>query len=239
MKSFKKKFSSVWGPTLAICMAIVVSSAVTATAASVINGKNIKNKTVAGTKLKNNTITGTQVKESKLGRVPLATRSDLANQADNAANAANAAKIEGASLSGLVQGGGHSYSAVKHGATNSNNNVLLTVPGIGRVEFNCAGNGIDSTPYFVNTSGQLLYVMGQTVARDGTPSNTDEANIAPNVPGLPDGASTNLQSAQQLSTRTAGTSTFQVWSTSGDAKRATFVVSSIFCSFTASAETNQ
>lgn len=238
MKSLTARITP--SPAMVVAMiALVVALSGSAYAAATINGKNIKSKSIAGSKLKNNTITGTQVKESKLGRVPLATRADLANQADNATNAANAAKIEGASLGGLVQGGGHTYSGVKHASTSTNNNVLLTVPGIGRVEFNCAANGIDATPYFVNASGESLYVMGQTVARDGTPVNTDEANIAPNVPGLANGASVNLQAAVQSSTRTAGTSTFQVWSTSGEAKRATFVVSSIFCSYTASADTNQ
>jgi hypothetical protein len=41
-------------------------------AAVQLNGKNIKNRTVAGKKLKNNTLTGRQIRESRLGTVPRA-----------------------------------------------------------------------------------------------------------------------------------------------------------------------
>lgn len=226
MKKLINRLGPTWTATLAICVTLIVASGATATAAKLINGKNIKKGTIAGTKLKKNTLTGTQIKESKLGTVPKATNAD------------NASTVGGAGLGNLVQGGGHSYSGSKDGGSSSNNNVVLEVPGIGRVEFDCAGNGVDATPRFVNSSGGSLYVMGMTIARDGTPINTDEANMAPNVPGLADGGSTNLQSASQSSSRSGGTSTFQVWSTSRD-KRATFTVSSIFCSYTASAVTNQ
>ena len=43
-------------------------------AAVKLNGKNIKNRTIAGAKLKNNTVTGTQVNEGALGPVPNADR---------------------------------------------------------------------------------------------------------------------------------------------------------------------
>jgi hypothetical protein len=56
MKRIARKFNSTWGATLVICLTIVVSSALTATAATVINGKNIKKNTVASKQIKNGTI---------------------------------------------------------------------------------------------------------------------------------------------------------------------------------------
>ena len=46
---------------------------------------------IAGNKLKNNTITGTQVNESKLGKVPSATKADSATSATDAATSATSA----------------------------------------------------------------------------------------------------------------------------------------------------
>src|SRR4051812_3825741 len=86
-------------------LALVLAVGGTSYAASQINGKNLKNRSVAGKKLKKNTVTGTEVREAKLGKVPSATRADSAAQADNAATAdtaagsttsANASKLGGA-----------------------------------------------------------------------------------------------------------------------------------------------
>jgi hypothetical protein len=55
-----------------------------------LNGKNIKNKSIAGSKLRNDTVTGTQVSEAKLGKVPSATKADSATSATSAATATNA-----------------------------------------------------------------------------------------------------------------------------------------------------
>lgn len=59
-------------------------------AASTINGKVLKNRSVAGKKLKKNTLTGTQIKESKLGKVPKAKQADTATNATHASAADNA-----------------------------------------------------------------------------------------------------------------------------------------------------
>jgi hypothetical protein len=56
VKKLTNKLDSKWGVTLAICLTIVVSSAATATAGSLINGKNIKKGTVASKQIKNGTI---------------------------------------------------------------------------------------------------------------------------------------------------------------------------------------
>ena len=74
----------------------VADDAVEFAKTKVLNGKNIKKKSIAGNKLRNNTVTGTQVNESKLGKVPSATKSDSATSASSATNAANATKADSA-----------------------------------------------------------------------------------------------------------------------------------------------
>jgi hypothetical protein len=45
-------------------------------AASQINGRSIKNRTVTGSKIKRNGLTGTEIRESRLGKVPKASDAD-------------------------------------------------------------------------------------------------------------------------------------------------------------------
>jgi hypothetical protein len=71
-------------------LALVLAIGGTSYAAVQLNGKSLKNRTVAGQKLKKNTVTGTEVKESKLGKVPLSARADSAATADAATNATTA-----------------------------------------------------------------------------------------------------------------------------------------------------
>ncbi|MEA2410894.1 MAG: hypothetical protein QOC77_1455 [Thermoleophilaceae bacterium] len=83
-------------------LALVLAVGGTSYAAVQLNGKNLKNRSVAGKKLKKNTLTGTEIKESKLGTVPRATQADNAATADTAStaagatSAANAVKLGGA-----------------------------------------------------------------------------------------------------------------------------------------------
>jgi hypothetical protein len=56
MKKMLKTLDSKWGMTLAICLTVVVTSVATSTAATLINGKNIKKGTVASKQIKNGTI---------------------------------------------------------------------------------------------------------------------------------------------------------------------------------------
>jgi hypothetical protein len=79
-------------------LALVLAIGGTSYAAVQLNGKSLKNRTVAGKKLKKNTVTGTEVNESKLGKVPRAARADSAATADAATNATtadNATKLGG------------------------------------------------------------------------------------------------------------------------------------------------
>jgi hypothetical protein len=83
-------------------LALVLAVGGTSYAAVQLNGKNLKNRSVAGKKLKKNTLTGTEIKESRLGTVPHATQADNAATADTAStaagatSAANAVKLGGA-----------------------------------------------------------------------------------------------------------------------------------------------
>jgi hypothetical protein len=64
-------------PALVISvLALFVALGGTGYAALSINGKDIRNGSVAGSKLKKNTLTGRQIKESRLGRVPRAANAD-------------------------------------------------------------------------------------------------------------------------------------------------------------------
>src|SRR5437763_543025 len=63
-------------------------------AATQINGKNLKDRSVAGKKLKRNTVTGTEVREPALGKVPTASTAGHANTASTA-NSAKTAGLAG------------------------------------------------------------------------------------------------------------------------------------------------
>ena len=76
-------------------LALFVALGGGAYAATQINGKNLKDRSVAGKKLKRNTVTGTEVKEATLGKVPTASTADLANTANTAGLASKLAAPEG------------------------------------------------------------------------------------------------------------------------------------------------
>ena len=68
----------------------VASDAVDFAKTKLLNGKNIKKRSIAGSKLKNNTLTGIQIRESSLGKVKSATSADTRDHATNATNATTA-----------------------------------------------------------------------------------------------------------------------------------------------------
>src|SRR3954451_19899033 len=72
-------------------LALVLALGGVSYAAVKINGKNIKDRTVAAKKIKKNSLSGTEINELKLGKVPAAAL------ADNATNAGNAATVGGQS----------------------------------------------------------------------------------------------------------------------------------------------
>jgi hypothetical protein len=76
-------------PALVISIiALFVALGGTVYAASKINGKTIKVKSLPGNRLKNDAVTGAQVKESTLGKVPNSAHADSADSAVSAATIA-------------------------------------------------------------------------------------------------------------------------------------------------------
>jgi hypothetical protein len=77
--------------------AVALAGAVTADAAPLLSGANLKAGSVSGAKIKRNTLTGVQIKESTLGRVPLAqsaATADTAKAAETAKTADTATTAE-------------------------------------------------------------------------------------------------------------------------------------------------
>jgi hypothetical protein len=67
MRAFAARFDNKWSAVFVICLTIVVSSAVTATAGSLITGKQVKNSSLTGKDVKNSSLTGTDVKNESIG----------------------------------------------------------------------------------------------------------------------------------------------------------------------------
>jgi len=84
--------------TAVALVALFVALGGTGYAAVKLNGKNIKNRTIAGKKIKSNTLTGKQVRESKLGTVPKARQATTARSADAAAGGAAAGLVRRATV---------------------------------------------------------------------------------------------------------------------------------------------
>jgi hypothetical protein len=73
-------------------LALILALGGVSYAAVRINGKTLKDRTVAAKKIKKNSLTGTEIKEAKLGKVPLAA---LADNATNATHATDANTVGG------------------------------------------------------------------------------------------------------------------------------------------------
>ena len=94
-------------------LALVLAMGGTATAAKLISGKEIQNKSLTGkdvrgkslgaAKLKLNTLGGDQIDETKLGKVPAAVAADTATTATNATSAGDAAAVGGVPASAIVR----------------------------------------------------------------------------------------------------------------------------------------
>jgi hypothetical protein len=148
------------------------------------------------------------------------------------AKAADADKLGGIAASGFQQGAGHTYFGTKNGSTNTVNNALLSIPGIADITFNCAANGVDNTVKITNTSGGSLGDVGQTQKTGGGAG----ASLDPFGPGINNGASVTID--HQAPGGTVADTTLQLWdATSG--KVAQIEISNVFCSYSATAHTNQ
>lgn len=160
-------------PALVISLvALFVAMGGVGYAAVVIDGKNLKNKSVAGKKLKNKTVTGGKVKgntlggaqinESKLGKVPSASRADSANSATSATTAQSANTLAGA--------GPGSFAEKRAGLTT----MFLFDDGdlentYGPLPTVVDGTGVDSYtfPYAINDGTHNILVTGGGAADTG------------------------------------------------------------------------
>jgi hypothetical protein len=155
-------------------VAVFIALGGTGYAASKINGKNIKARTIAGTALKNNTITGRQVNEAKLGKVP------LAGHADSADSASHLAGFDPGTLEPRV-----AWAVVsKTGGVISQSGSLSVqrfASGTYIVDFgqDVSGRVLQATPYLLTTDGSPRGPV--LVARCGTgPDAIDCSPAAPN-----------------------------------------------------------
>jgi hypothetical protein len=88
-------------------IAVFVALGGSAYAVGKLNGKNIKNRSIAAKKVKRNTLTGREVRESKLGKVPEASLADRVRSlgsvptAIHADSAGNSDAVDGASVARL------------------------------------------------------------------------------------------------------------------------------------------
>ena len=71
-------------------IALFIALGGTSYAVQQINGKTIKNRTIAAKKIKRNSLGGTEISESKLARVPSAAKADTAASATHATSATDA-----------------------------------------------------------------------------------------------------------------------------------------------------
>ena len=148
-----------------------------------------------------------------------------ATSATSAASAADSQKLGGLAASAFVQGSGHAYHSALSTNSNTNDQIILSVPGVATVLADCAANGLDTLISVRNDSGGVLNLLGQTQI-------AATSSMHPNTPGLVNGGIVDLTGRQ------VGTTTMQVWNpTTG--LSATLNISNIFCLFTASAVTNK
>jgi hypothetical protein len=148
------------------------------------------------------------------------------------AKAADADKLGGIAPGGFTQGAGHTYFGTDDAAPSTNNNALLNIPGIANITFNCGANGVDNSVTITNTSGGILGDVGQTQETGGGAG----ASLDPFGPGLANGASVTID--HQAPGGTVADTTLQLWNaTSG--KVAQVQISNVFCSYAATAHTNQ
>jgi hypothetical protein len=146
------------------------------------------------------------------------------------AKAADADKLGGVAPAGYQQGGGHTYFGAKDGAAPSSGNALLSIPGIANITFDCSASGVDSTVHITNTSGVNLGDVGQEQG-NGTPG------LNPFGPGLANGATVDLVHVN-ASNKGVTDTVLTLWN-APTGKVASIHISNVFCSYGASATTNQ
>jgi hypothetical protein len=148
----------------------------------------------------------------------------------SADSAKNADALGGVAPAGYQQGGGHTYFGTKSGAAPSSGNALLNIPGIANITFDCSVSGVDSTVHITNTSGVNLGDVGQNQANAG-------ATLNPFGPGIANGVTVDIVHTNSSGNGVADT-VLSLWDPASG-KIASIHIDNVFCSYGATAITNQ
>jgi hypothetical protein len=153
---------------LALVVALGTSGAV---AATLITGKQVKNRSLTGADLKKNTLGGTEVNEAKLAKVPAAARADAATRADSAARADAATRADSALRADTASSADQLGGLGADGFLRSDRVLSASVPNasgsVGTVLFRDPATGLEvragdqGRPRLLNTNeGVELFVRG-------------------------------------------------------------------------------
>ena len=143
-----RAFSPRPSPAMVVAVAaLFVALGGTGYAAVKLNGKNLKNRTVAAKKVKRNTLTGAEIRESTLGAVPNSAR--LAGQGPDAflssgGTAANSREVGGLPASSFVRRACNQNTGQIKGMAAVNSSptfpgTFTTVSG-----YNCSGESVEA-----------------------------------------------------------------------------------------------
>lgn len=151
-------------------------TAVAATAVVLPRGSvgtpQLKRGAVTGAKVKRDTLTGKQIRESRLGKVPLATRAETAGTADSASSALNAQTLGGNAPSAFLSAGAKAVDADRLDGVDSS--IFGSVQTYAGMNFEPRDTSGDTTRVYESTGA---------ISCRGTPLDfTERAQ-------LPDGAS--------------------------------------------------
>src|SRR6266480_664099 len=115
-------------------------------AAVTLNGRQLKNRSVAGKKLKKNTLTGTEINESKLGKVPSA---KLATNALNLAGRPASAYASASCPAGMVKVGPTCIDRYEDSVWSKPNGG--TQYGVSSADYPCNANGQDCSNIYARS----------------------------------------------------------------------------------------
>ena len=171
-----------------LCLFVVLGGG--AYAATQIDGKLLKKRSVPGNRIKKNGLGGKEIKEAKLARVPDAGR--LAGKLPTAflgagQKAKDSDRLDGADASAFVRQGGGTKTRVIAGAVDDRNSHdyhdILDIPGVGGLDVNCTQ---------ANEKAQLVFTY--------TPPDADQSAVVSLDIGTGDPETHSLNKFDQLAT---------------------------------------
>jgi len=164
-------------------------------AAVTLNGRQLKNRSVAGKKLKKNTLTGTEINESKLGKVPSA---KLATNALNLAGRPASAYASASCPAGMVKVGPTCIDRYEDSVWSKPNGG--TQYGVSSADYPCNANGQDCSNIYarsvpgVKPSAFITYFQAQQALANSGKRLPTNAEWQAAVAGTPDSSACNESS---------------------------------------------